>query len=318
MKVSFIIPHKGRLDMLKATIESILALDYDLDDLEILVISQNESLLPEELVNHHLDKVKVYTRPPEFTISASRNFGAAQALGEYFAFLDADVELSKNWLNMMFEELNKEGRVLVSAHQRCLDSAPKLEKLRTVLSNAVVDASVEFLPGRNLFLHKTSFEQVGGFPEHLITCEDYYFTDKVNNLGELFYSGKADYIHLGEDKEWKQLFDKEIWRGQSNLQSLKGRKIPLSEYPSLLVPLWLFFFFCCFVLGLFVAPTSLSVFSIFAILVPIILYSVRLLNLGRGLISLATIIQFYSIYFAARTIGTVAGVLKSFNVRNAE
>jgi len=319
VKVSFIIPHKGRLEMLKETIFSILNLNYDQTQLEIIVVSQNNALSVNELVDNNINnQVEVFLADERGTISKSRNIGAAKAKGEYLAFLDADIDLSNNWLLVMFEEMNRNSqRKLVSAHQVCSDDAPELEKLRTELSNIEVDVNVKFLPGRNLFLHKDTFKAVNGFPEHLITCEDYFFTDKVDELGDLFYTSKASYIHLGEDKEWYQLFHKEIWRGQSNLKSLSGRTIPLREYPSFLVPLWIFFFGIAASLSLLFGHLSSTLACITFIALPIFLYSQRLSRMAKRKIKFGIIVKFYLVYFGARAIGTVVGLTKSFNVRNA-
>jgi len=319
MKVSFIIPHKGRLEMLKETIVSILNLNYDQTQLEIIVVSQNDSLSANELVTSNINnQVTVILTDEKGTISKSRNIGAVKAKGEYLAFLDADIDLSNNWLAVMFEEIAKDTqRKIVSAYQVCTDDAPELEKLRTELSNVEVDVNVKFLPGRNLFLHKNTFETVNGFPEHLITCEDYFFTDKVDELGDLFYTSKASYIHLGEDKEWDQLFHKEIWRGQSNLKSLSGRTVPLREYPSFLVPLWIFFFTIAASISLLLGNFGMVLSCLLIIALPILLYSQRLSRMAKGKIKFGIIVKFYLVYFAARAIGTVVGLTKSFNVRNA-
>jgi len=319
MKVSFIIPHKGRLEMLKETIVSILNLDYDQNQIEIIVVSQNDTLPISQLVENDFNKqITVVLVDEKGTISKSRNIGAAKAKGEYLAFLDADIDLSTNWLVVMLEEMNRDKqRKIVSAYQVCADDAPELEKLRTELSNAEVDVNVKFLPGRNLFLHKDTFQEVGGFPEHLVTCEDYFFTDKVDELGDLFYTSKASYVHLGEDKEWDQLFHKEIWRGQSNLKSLSGRNVPLREYPSLLVPLWIFFFAITTSISVLLGHIVMSFSSVLFIALPIFLYSQRLSRMAKRKIKFGIIVKFYLVYFAARAIGTVVGLTKSFNVRNA-
>jgi len=319
MKVSFIIPHKGRLEMLKETIVSILNLDYDQNQIEIIVVSQNETLPISQLVeNNFNNQITVALVDEKGTISKSRNIGAAKAKGEYLAFLDADIDLSTNWLVVMLEEMNRDKqRKIVSAYQVCADDAPELEKLRTELSNAEVDVNVKFLPGRNLFLHKDTFQEVDGFPEHLVTCEDYFFTDKVDELGDLFYTSKANYVHLGEDKEWDQLFHKEIWRGQSNLKSLSGRNVPLREYPSLLVPLWIFFFAITTSISVLLGHIAMSFSSVLFIALPIFLYSQRLSRMAKRKIKFGIIVKFYLVYFAARAIGTVVGLTKSFNVRNA-
>lgn len=311
--ISFIIPHKGREALLKQTLLSISRQQYDASQIEVVVVTQNAALeagtLPEGL------NVITLHRPEQETISRLRNQGVLQARGEYLAFLDADVEIAPDWTSSMLAELNADaGRVLVSAVQRCEDNAPPLEKIRTVLSNAVTDADVNFLPGRNLFLRRSTFEAVGGFPEHLITCEDYYFTDRVHGLGRLFYSARSSYVHLGEDKQFDEMYRKEIWRGQSNLHSIKGRKIPLSELPSFLVPLWIAFFALCALVSLVTFSFPALLLTLGLALLPVLLYSVRLYRLAGGTISFSQILHFYILYFPARIIGTFTGLFRAIQI----
>jgi len=315
MVISFIIPHKGRKELLQATIHSIAAQNYDLDQAEIIVVTQNKELSAHELLPGENVKTTIVFRPESETISALRNHGADIAKGKHLAFLDADIELSTNWITDMLSELNSTSdRVLVSAVQRCSEDAPPLEKIRTALSNASTDSNVDFLPGRNLLLTKETFRTAGGFPEHLVTCEDYYFTNKVHNIGHLYYSSKANYVHLGEDKKYKEMFDKEIWRGQSNLQSIKGRPIPLSEYPSFIVPIWILFFFLATPVLVLAGKPVISLIALSLVCLPIALYSIRLYRVAGGTVRFYKIVQFYFAYFPARILGTFLGLFKVINI----
>lgn len=309
MLLSFIIPHKGREDLLSQTIISIGHQSTPLTDIEVIIVTQNCQLSREMLPNADGLTITILHRPEHETISALRNIGVTHAAGNYIAFLDADVALSPNWVQEMLKELTSiPTRVLVSAVQNCPDNAPPLERIRTALSNANIDCNVRFLPGRNLLLTKDTFYASGGFPEHLITCEDYYFTDKVHSLGDLYYSSKATYIHLGEDKVYREMFDKEIWRGQSNLQSIKGRPIPLSELPSFLVPIWILLFFIVTVIGLIVLQPNIVTAGLLTTLLPVTIYSTRLYLIAKKEIPFSAIFRFYIIYFPARIIGTLSGL----------
>ena len=243
MLVSFIIPHKGREELLERTIRSILALEFEPQNIEILVLTQNKTLAEPPRDSKEIP-LRILFRPEHETIAALRNVGAKHAAGDYLAFLDADVELSRNWLTLMFQELAaKPERALVSAIQQGAPDAGPVENIRVLLNNTAADKAVKFLGSANLFLPRKIFERVDGFPEHLTTCEDYYFTNQVHRIGEVYCTSQASFIHLGEDKNYPALFRKEIWRGQANLQSLRRRKILFREIPSILTPLWEVFFF---------------------------------------------------------------------------
>lgn len=316
MQVSFIIPHKGRFEMLAQTLQSISQQACDLQTIEVIVVSQTPEIQQQTLLDSPPIKLTVCIRPENETISALRNYGVTQAQGQYLAFLDADIWLSSNWTQQMIAELSAApDRIISSAMQICSDDAPPLEKIRTSLSNAEIDTDVAFLPGRNLFLAKTSFNKIGGFPEHLITCEDYFFTDQAAKLGKLFYTSAATYIHLGEDKAYKAMFDKEIWRGQSNLQSISGRNIPFREWPSFIAPPAILLMLILALLLLVFGQLSLAILAFLVAMLPVFVYSLRLYVLADKKVKFVHIVKFYVCYFPARAIGTVVGLFKSIGIK---
>lgn len=312
ISVSFIIPHMGREGLLIDTLKSITKLDTNNFAVSVIVASKNKTFSNELLAFQHDIDVSFITMPMNLTISDQRNFGVKESKGDYLAFIDADIALSSNWLQQMYSILTSERAILSSAVQvPCFNASP-LEHVRTLLSNVVVDTEMEFLPGRNLFLSRETFSKSGGFPSELVTCEDYVFTQRVSKLGKLFYSSKSNYVHLGEDKKYWEMAKKEVWRGQSNLASISGRSIPLSEYPSFVVPP-IFTFACLFaVIGLFFQLHLLSALCLVCICIVLSAYTIRLWRKSSGQPSLLAIVQFYGLYFPARTIGTILGALRPF------
>jgi len=300
--------------MLIQTVTSILNQGDEQANYEVIVVSQNKSSIELSKLAEQHDNVNISFQDDSLTISALRNLGASQSSGEYLAFLDADVSLSLNWLNTMLSTISEQDNcVLASAAQANSENAPPLEKIRTALSNADLDCNVSFLPGRNLFLSRETFEKVNGFPEHLVTCEDYYFTDQVNQLGNLYYTSAATYVHLGEDKKYKEMYKKEIWRGQSNLQSISGRNVPLREIPSFIIPIALPILLIIFIGALLTSNIEIAILALFSFLLPIALYSLRLYRLVRMKVNFWRVLQFYATYFPARVVGTVGGLFKSFS-----
>lgn len=302
-KVDFIIPHMGRPEMLVATIDSILAQRCPESLNHIFVVTKN--IEPLSVPEH--PKLTILYRPDATSISEQRNYGADQGQSEWLAFLDADIQLAPDWLSTCLTLIEQQPvPVVLSAMQQASANANNIELLRTTLSNAAVDCAVQFLPGRNLLVRRQHHIAVGGFPEHLQTCEDYYYTDRLSELGILFYTSTTSYVHLGEDKTLGQTFNKEIWRSEYNLKSLSGRKVPLREWPSIILPFWVLF--ACVLLLASVLWPWLFLPALGLLALPVLLYSVRLYRLPHNTVGLGYLVLFYGVYFAARAVGTLAGV----------
>lgn len=306
--VDFVIPHMGRPEMLEATVRSILAQTCVEAVASITVVTKNDGDLPLHLSDEPAarEKLRIIHAPEATSISEQRNRGVSQGRAPLIAFLDADIDLAQDWLEVCSKLLaEKPERVLVSAMQVQSQGAGRVERLRTALSNVSLDQPVQFLPGRNLLVKRPAHEQVGGFPEHLQTCEDYFYTEKLSQLGELYYTSRTRYIHLGEDKSLGQTFTKEIWRSEYNLLSLTGRTVPLREWPSILLPFWMLLGFIIFLAGL--GAKALLITGAVMLIMPASLYSLRLYLKPGNDQPLPFLLLFYTVYFIARTVGTVKG-----------
>jgi glycosyltransferase involved in cell wall biosynthesis len=308
--VAFIIPHMGREALLIDTLNSIVALNKDNVNVCVIVASKNESFSDELLRYKQFLAIQFIPISKNVTISDQRNIGVQQTQSDYIAFIDADVALSSNWLSAMLGVLSAPNIVLASAVQRPSEGATELEHVRVLLSNFSVDCTMEFLPGRNLLLSRVTFNKTDGFPSELVTCEDYVFTQNVGQFGQLYYSTAASYVHLGEDKEYLSMAKKEVWRGQSNLASIKGRRVPLREYPSFIAPPLFCLGFLVFFVAFFLQYPVLALLSLSGSIGILGLYTFRLSKKRHQYPSLFAIVAFYALYFPARTLGTVVGAIK--------
>lgn len=94
MKVSVIIPCKGRLDHLKESLPLVLKQTYR--DIEVIVVDYNCPDYTGGWVteNHPMVKVAMaYVGPAEWSLSAARNLGFKHCTGDMILFLDADALL---------------------------------------------------------------------------------------------------------------------------------------------------------------------------------------------------------------------------------
>lgn len=98
MKFSIIIPTYNRAPLLPATIAS--ALSQDWDDFEVIVVDDGSTDSTPAIVDAIEDERLRYFRKDNEERNIARNFGAAQASGDYLNFLDSDDHLFPNHLSV--------------------------------------------------------------------------------------------------------------------------------------------------------------------------------------------------------------------------
>ena len=311
--VSFVVPHHGREPLLLQTIESVFRQDIGSTRIEVIVVSKasfdDSHSLPVKLLELGVrDSVRFITIPAEKTISYGRNVGAARSQGEYIAFIDADVRLADNWVSAMIHQLNSRPSVILSSAVQVSDSDDNaIDIIKSAMSEANL-GEVTALPGNALFIRRDAFAQSDKFPEHLETCEDWVFTNSLSKLGKLVLTDESTFVHLGEDKSYRGLFFKEIWRGKSNLGSMHGRKIDLPEVPSIVVPVVVLL---SAGLTLLAAVSGFKVIAILAALFTLVaplLYAIRLKVRSSVNVGILPLMGFYVVYFSARAIGMIQGL----------
>ncbi|GMM71812.1 hypothetical protein MTsDn5_17640 [Alteromonas gracilis] len=306
--VSFIIPHKGRETMLLQTLESIKQQTLDADKFEVIIVSQNENVSQGLAEYEQYFSLIVIHNDDANSISHSRNLGADRATGTYLAFLDADVEINKDWAAKMISDIEiRPGTALLFGTQVNSQKPKPMEVIRTALASATSGGFTESAPGANLFLRKKTFIESSGFPEHLRTCEDIYFTSEITKLGKIFHYSEACFVHLGEDQDFASMFKKEIWRGQSNIASTSGRPIPLRELPSFIVPFAVTLGLIILLLSLLYSRTNFAIIFSLIAGAPLLAYTLRLKKLVGNDVSFFNCLRFYLVYFPARAIGTLLG-----------
>jgi glycosyltransferase involved in cell wall biosynthesis/peptidoglycan/xylan/chitin deacetylase (PgdA/CDA1 family) len=99
-KYSFIIIAYNEARTIARCIDSILALDT-LSDYEIVVVDDGSKDATAAIVTEYAKKnpaIKLHPHTTNQGRGAARSTGVRAAAGEYFAFVDADIILTKNWL----------------------------------------------------------------------------------------------------------------------------------------------------------------------------------------------------------------------------
>jgi len=175
MQISVIIPSYNRAHTLANALDSVLAQSYRAS--QIIVVddaSEDETAL---LLSHYPD-VEVVRMQSNQGVSAARNAGLAAANGEWIALLDSDDEWLPEKLAQQVAAAQRQPEIRIFHTQeqwvrngRRVNAMNKHAKpdgwiYQDSLALCCVSPS-------SVMIHRTVFEQCGGFDTQLPACEDY-------------------------------------------------------------------------------------------------------------------------------------------------
>jgi glycosyltransferase involved in cell wall biosynthesis len=192
--VSVIIPAYQRTDLLRKSVSSALAQDFEPDKFEIVVVDSspddNNAKLVAELQRESRCSLRYFQKKPEGP-GPSRNVGAKEARGAYFAFLDSDCQASPEWLRNGLEAFG-DGVGLVQGRTIPDPRVP----------HGVFQRSLEvfrescFYETANILYRREAFEQAGGF-----------FADKKGSSEKWLIGGEdVDLAWRVKRAGWKSYF----------------------------------------------------------------------------------------------------------------
>ncbi len=190
--ISVILPTYNGSRYLTQAIESVLSQDYR--DLELIIIDDASSdVQVGEIIWEFIAKdprVRSFRNEKNRERSWSKNFWVRQSKWDYIAFIDDDdiwhpEKLSRQIARMKddthlgiigtFARFIDEKWVLLSETSH-LKTTPIEIRKNILLTNQFIHSSV--------FVRKSVFEKVGGFPTHMHLCEDYDLWFRIISLSD--------------------------------------------------------------------------------------------------------------------------------------
>jgi glycosyltransferase involved in cell wall biosynthesis len=189
VRVSIIVPAYNAEATLAETLDSALAQDFR--SFEVIVANDGSTDGTMRVLESYRCKIRVISQPNR-GVSAARNRGAAEAQGDYLAFLDSDDRWRVDKLSRTVSALdNKKGAVLAfsdvlrvnsegECHQYVFGSAPSMEDLLKHRAQILPSAAV---------MRSSVFNLCGGFSEefHHPGFEDPYMWTVAREHGEFVY-----------------------------------------------------------------------------------------------------------------------------------
>lgn len=209
--ISFIITYYNEpVNMLKACIESILALSLNAEEREIIVIDDGSNLSPLDLLTDITNEI-FYIRQPNQGLSQARNTGITMSSGQYLQFIDADDYLIphnyekcldfirfKNPDMVLFDETSKETTSLQLPKDEVISGT---EYIR---NNNLKASASGYIFKKNLLLNlrftKGILHEDEEFTPQLIIRADKVYDTQI---AAYFYRQRNDSITHKKDKRWK-------------------------------------------------------------------------------------------------------------------
>ena len=177
--VSVIIPVYNRPRDIAACLDSLLALNYPSDKLEIIVVDDASTDETPAIVSRY--PVKLFTNLENRQAPYCRNLGAANAAGDILAFIDSDCVADAIWLRELVpafkdQKIAAVGGIVESYYdEKPLD---RYEQVRSSLKmglwpkRSAGNNPFFYVPSCNLLMRRNVFVQAGGFNEKLEVGED--------------------------------------------------------------------------------------------------------------------------------------------------
>jgi hypothetical protein len=260
--ISIVVPVKDAARRLERCLASICASEGISRPPEIIVVDNGSSDDSADVGRRFGATV---ISAPGVRVSEARNLGVARSQGDAIAFVDADIEVDRQWLGRAVARLSDAIGVGAAYHA----PAPGTWVQRVYdgfRPRPPTAAPTGWLPAGGLVVRRSEFEAVGGFDTTLEACEDVDLCERLAARGVLLHDPELVAIHHGDPPTLKALFLGELWRGRDNLRVSLRPPIRLTSLPSVVIPVVVLAAFLFALLGPLAGSVSLAqAGSVFAV-----------------------------------------------------
>jgi glycosyltransferase involved in cell wall biosynthesis len=232
---SIVIPAHNEAHFLRGLLQSIRR--FAPGDIEIVVVDNGSADDTAAIAQAH--GCLVTSLEQRVFPSVARNVGVGRSSGEVLVFLDADVELTREWGATFVATLGSlcASPLVVTGDQYHVSQHPGW--LERVWFDSLRAKAPTYIDGGNLITTRTVFDRIGGFAEPLETSEDVDFCRRAVAQGaELRIDQGFKAYHEGYPKSVAGFVRRERWHGRSdfrNMQSALRSKVAVAATVFLLL-----------------------------------------------------------------------------------
>jgi glycosyltransferase involved in cell wall biosynthesis len=306
---SIIIPARNEERNIGRCLQSIAAVDWQSDAVEIILVDNGSTDSTLEIAQEYGARVFVL---PGDTVAGLRNFGSAQSNGKILVFLDADCTVTPDWFSQAARYIDQSDVVCFGSPPVVPDDSTWVQRTWFYVRMKKGAFETDWLESMNMFVRREAFEQVSGFNAELVTCEDYDLSLRLQKLGRLISDDRIVAVHHGEAANLGHFFRKEHWRALGNLRGMGSHTFNWRELPSVLLPLIYCFLAFTMVVGLILVPfvsSNLLPYGLTGLLLiwqlPMWLLSLWKVRPSGGVIAASQLYVLMNIYFFARGLASL-------------
>lgn len=236
MKISIIIPTFDRTETLPRAINSVLAQTHT--DFELWIVDDGSTDDTKSMVlNYQHDPRVFYVRTENRGVSAARNVGIEKSSGDWIALLDSDDEWLPHKLEAQVKFINEHPDIpLVHGEELWFRNGVRVNPMdkHKKFGGQIFEKCVPLClisPSAAIF-KRSLIEEVGGFDEDFIVCEDYDLWLKITSMTEVgFIDDPVIIKHGGHDDQLSRKYvAMDYWRVKALDRITKLRELSDEQY----------------------------------------------------------------------------------------
>ena len=233
--ISVIIPTYNRAAVLIPAIQSVLNQTYP--NIEVIIIDDGSTDETEQLLSPYIKNHSIhYYKFTNNGVAAARNKGVSLSSGKWIAFLDSDDEWLENKLEEQIIFLHGSPHIhIVYTDEVWIKNGLFTNKKKNQQKKGgwIFSECLEqcFIAPSSVLLSRKLFDEMKGFDESFIVCEDYDLWLKISLEYEIGFINKALIKKYGGHKDQlsTRFFAMDTWRIKSMQKILDEKNLSAHE-----------------------------------------------------------------------------------------